>query len=286
MTPKNRLVFCLLVAGFLAANLFVPVAMNHASPHDLVDFAAIFCCGGLAAEVCLLAIWSVLAAEPITSRIPKTLTLLIVGWLAWIGGLRWTRETIPVEDTWITAAVGLETFSLVSLSLLIFRWRMQRRIHHVTSPAVTGHSRVQFSIGQLLTWTTIVAVILVVGKLVMPPGSFTRLPSSRELLWISGPVMLIAFYLGLLVFSCFMITLEEKMQGGWLIALLFNFFLVPFFVILVVSGFAGGPASSEILFVVYAATSGVIFTTIGSLLVVRSCGFRLRRTEFAAAPSE
>ena len=116
--------------------------------------------GGLLAQPCLLAVWAALIRRPFFPP-PKAL------FFARAGGAGGSLEHAPCR--WRTSAevikglaASLGAVLLCTLLLAVVRWRMRWQIGHGRGGEVS--SGLQFSLRQLLAWTTAIAIILAMAR--------------------------------------------------------------------------------------------------------------------------
>lgn len=235
--------------------------------------------GAFLAQVGLLAAWAALGRERIFSRLPKTIGLLaLVGLTETIGETTGAVQGPPSGDFFVLA--GTE-FVVVWVVLAAFRWWFGWRIG-VGTPPRKGSStgRAQFTIRDLLVWTVAAALVLGWGVWVLPnlPGEGPNLPFLALAIGVPCTLLVVPsvrFALG---------ERRRKLFLAWLVVV-----------------WAAIPCVFAVLIRDYAVTAfeiagsiatGVCVLTVGSLLVLRRSGVRLRRRGKdeprppAVAPSE
>lgn len=244
---------------------------------DNLVFTAI---GALVAQVCLLGIWCGLSQQAIKYRLPVTAALVLIGACSYCLGLQlpdWgsTDSGLPTEVAFVLAGAAFGMFALLQIPLWLVRRSTQSRIAiPETARFEDSLSGRQFSVGYLMLWTTLVGVLLVIVRNVLPERSEGGL-SSSDLVDI---VMLILVYIGLsslLCIPCVWIALPERPHIGASMVLCGAFIAGPllslFFTIMIV----GRSDVGQLLTGVAYFEAGLTGTTLAVLLVLRSLGYRV-----------
>lgn len=287
MNARNRIVIGLLAFNFLLADIFLPVLFSKAESQS-ASFVLSFLFGGLLAQVCLLAIWVVFAAEPLALRLPRTATFLVLTWAALTSGVRMAAQgNLPPQAVLDSGCIGGAIFLFVSLALLVMRRFTRRRIKHVDAPLPSLAARVQFSIANLLTWTALTGIILATVRLVLPPEELNFVWFKVEWIPFAFYTVLMGGVIVLFAVPCLMVTLDGKPCGGWLSVLAVIFGLLPLLLVALLCVLMGARDSdivSRMIVMLYAFCGGIVVTLLGCLALVCQCGYRFRRAEFPTAP--
>jgi hypothetical protein len=170
-----RLLAILLIAATLLVDLVVVssvVAMHPIVPADWWHPAVVALIALCMAQVGLIAIWTGFADRSLPWRILVLALTIGLGTrlLAWTTGPHSDIEhAFMVNDlTWLLLGQSL----VIVASLCAIRLRGVRLVRadngHPSKPVAPRRSRLQFSLGYLLSWITVVAVILGLAQYTLP----------------------------------------------------------------------------------------------------------------------
>jgi hypothetical protein len=231
---------------------------------QLLMWASVAYLGLVGTETLLLGMWVGLAAV----RWWVKLAGLVAG-LAWIECLALAplpRPRLTGDDLndllFLTGAVGVPVL-VVGVSCALFRWcfvRGEWRPHWSPRPV---SAEMQFTLRSMITLTVAIALLLALGRIVQWIAPMYEVPT----LFLFMFPLLALMASGMLVWAALgqgqaIVRVPMVLVGITLLGLLPPYYM-------------GGP---PFRFLVWPAlTSLVAVCTVGSLLVIRSCGFRLVR---------
>lgn len=221
----------------------------------------------LMSQVALLAMWAALGNAPDRNMI-ATLLLATMGLLFGIGHAAATRILIrPDQRLWgfaffLLAPLYFALFGTLCVQALSLPWRMLRSLG-IEVCDVNDETRYaseapfQFTLGQAFTWTTIIAMLFAIGRLV----TFTGLLTFGAVILLQVAVMLLAGWA----------TLSRQDVRPRLFVLLVAALILG----VLPPYYARGDMRDFGFYIAIAVGYAAILS--GSLLVFRSCGYRLVR---------
>jgi hypothetical protein len=257
--PTQRGRFIALVAAHMLLGLAMALFALSLRGKDAPEWQAIWFMALVCSEVLLLGAWAGLSA----ARLWKKALGLLAGtvWLGFLGASPASPGTPGVFPE-VLAAVSMPTLA-VALLFGGSRWvfaRMERRADWQPRPLA---EEVQFSLRSLIGLTILVALLLSLGRAVQWLEA-----SNSSFLLVVGVLVLVAVLAAvILVWACLgdgrlLARLPLMVMAMAALGLVFPFYL-------------GGP---EWRYVVWPAMLILMAVYAGaSLLVVRSCGYRLVR---------
>jgi hypothetical protein len=281
---QRRTLLLMLLALFALLN----VAFNHAGPTlDLVgpQDSAHMMLGGFFAQACLLAVWAALGRQPLARRVPGALGVAALLGLSASWGE--ARHRLDDAEGFISATLMMVLVGLQAMLLIPWRRCFQWRIH--TSADASCSQSSQFSLKQLLLWTTAAAVILALARAiglrhVATVSDLTRLAAESSICLIVAVVCLP------LVIPGIALILGNRKRGraaAWLAVAIVVSTVALFLTLLLLFnsepwteaawGAAGGSVGIE---------AGFLAALLLGLMVARLCGFRLSRGASDAMASE
>lgn len=254
----------MLVAGHIVAGLMLtwPAgAERWPGPAEVAQAAILF------ADAGLLGVWGALGETRLWWRL--TLVPLATAWLMMVTLAGVSNAQIEIEEiVGLSLLIGWPTVLL--LLVLIGLRHSHRRLQVVHSlEASTACEGFQFTIRHLLLTTTIVAVVLAIGK---------NIPHLDEIIVIS---VVLCPCLGLVELAVLWAALGFARP-----ALRLSIALPAAFVVGLVPPFYSGSLRQQgwTTFVAWSCITGLqAAITAGTLLVVRSCGYRLASRKANAA---
>lgn len=216
------------------------------------------------AQVCLPAIWAALAEQPLSMRLPRVVGLVAVLMIT----TAWAVSRGQEGDTYLLAlpvpVIGLVIFAPLLLVRWLFGWRIALPEEHCS----VDQRAMQFSLLQLLAWIGSTAVLLAWSKCVLPDGMTLEGACNAEFMSqvLLGAAIEAVLGLPILIPSVGLV-LARKNRGwfalGFLIAMslhtaIFFYFMASYTLVAAVEG-------------------GFLSVLLGTLLVLRLCGYRLLR---------
>jgi hypothetical protein len=281
MTPWQRRT---LLGMLIALAALLNVAFNYAGPSlDLVldgdsTFAML---GGLFAQACLLAAWVALGRQPLATRVPQALGVAaLLGLAAAWGEARHSLEGGEglSSATFMVFVAGIQAVLLLPWRRY-WKWQLHTADHLVSAPSS------QFSLRQLLLWTTAVAMILAVGRAIglRHDASFADLAEVALNTFISLIVAAVCLPLAIPSISLILGGGKRVRATLWLVAVVIGSTLALFLTALVFDWLVNsGPWDSAVQDAVNCSVSlqaGFVGTLVLGLIVARLCGIRLSRGE-------
>lgn len=217
----------LVVVIALVANLFVPSVFRGSGPAFVVG-VIIF--SGLISQPALLAIWAVFGIEPVAKRISRVSGIFLLGWFSWMLGVAMAGPSISAGDAIITAlfSIGLQT--LLAVAVRLYRWR-SNQVLCLGNSCPTPVAPFQFSVKQILAWTTIVAVALVLFRGLF--GINTSMGSMRGLAPLLGMGLLFSLEISLVTISSLELCLGQQAKVFWFALLCGSQLIFPIVVFIV-----------------------------------------------------
>ena len=117
----RRTTLLAIALGALVCNLYLP--QQFSDVENVAAFMLAVALGGAAvAQICLLAIWAALGAQPATLRVPMTVSLLTLGICSYLVGLQ-RAEVLDPEVVVVFTGFSVLLFGVVQLPLWIARAR-------------------------------------------------------------------------------------------------------------------------------------------------------------------
>ncbi len=238
--------------------------------------------GAYLALPCLFAIWVALAKQPLTVRLPRAVAFAaLLGLMGTWGHVRNTPERKPDIDF---PLILLSVSALQAMPLALLRWWYGWHLRVEGDDDSQG--RVQFGISQLLVWTATTAVLLGLAGWIVSDWRAVG-ESLRQARWLGaaiGVLIVSVLSLPLLIPSVgFMLGVgRRKSFGIWLLAVAIFVSVAPLATSLLAfsMGVISGVPVTDVAIASLAVLpllAGFLFGLLGSLLVIRLCGFRLVR---------
>lgn len=211
MTGKQRtIVLVAMIAVLALLNLCVPPLFERAYS-DAAMYAAFVLAGGLVSQVCVLATWAALGAQPAPLRIPLSLGALALGTFAYLAGLQWMDSGLPLDVAIVIGGAALLGFLAMQCPLWLVRLRTRMRIDRFDAqPLTADQEKGQFGLRHVLLWTTLISVALVIGKAAMPTGSLARDTPWFEIAFV---LLICGTFVTLLGIPCIWIVLGDRKRG-------------------------------------------------------------------------
>ena len=254
-----------IVVGLLLAHLLLGVGAAWLGTWGPWATSYVLAFGGLVCgQVVLLGIWSGLASKTWGVRIAGLVCgSFYISTVCAIGGGR-TKDSL-IEDSLILACLVCVTASMIGLLFMALHRYRGIAVAYSNETEVRRSAPIQFTMMQLLSVTTVISVLLGSGRVIRSLGG--------ESLGIG--VLLIAFVICGCVMAC---LVAWAGLGHGHISLRFATVLVIGFVVgLLPPYFLGGPWWRFLTWPGLVVATGIV--AVLSLLVVRSCGYRLVRMD-------
>ncbi len=277
----------LLLAYFLV-DLAIPFTFEFRTPH-----AAVALLGLCAGQLTLIAIWAALAPGSVLLRLPWALSLGTLMWYGLILGNH-LRAALSASvfgmrgrffEPWLLQrpeALTLGVMVLISVTLLqvpfwlmnlVFRWKL------VWAEDPHGLKRHQFSLRHLIAGTILFAILLAIGREIMPKSGTLALVAERETWQLFFVALSVATALVSLPAATLVVVGAQRrllLTLGWVVyTILLSIVEYSLFSLLLGSPPASQQAESRltILLLQFAHGGSVIV----SLLVLAFAGLRLAR---------
>ncbi len=247
--------------------------------------------GGLLAQPCLLAVWAALIRRPFFQRVPEALFFAALVGLVEVWNMHRAAGEHSAEVIEGLAA-SLGAVLLCTLLLAVVRWRMRWQIGHGRGGEVS--SGLQFSLRQLLAWTTAIAIILAMARWIArgEPADNASSSGMQEMVLLTACAIFLPALCLPTVLACIGLVLADGRRVAFAVWAVFAAAMAPvvFYSTALLVAFlvlsSGGLNETIIDLVVYAGwfEIGFLGVLLGSLFVLRVCGYRLERGRIAAVP--
>ena len=239
--------------------------------------------GAIFALPCLFAVWAALARQPLTVRLPRAMgCVALLGLMGTWGCIRNRPEGKPDID-FLLMILSITCIQAMAIALLRRRYGWQVRVEGDVEGDDGSSGRVQFSIRQMLVWTTVTAALLALASCIVSDWRSVG-ESLREAKWLGatiGVLVLSALSLPLVIPSVGLALGDGRRRrfAVWLLVMVVPVVLATCLLVFGI-GLFDGATFSEALFAsltVILVPAGFLVALLGSLLVARFCGFRLVR---------
>ncbi len=285
MTPTLRRILLVMHLGLWA---FVLVALNPIGTPAGKSMLLSACVnytwiGAIFAMPSLFAVWAALAQQPLTMRLPRAMgCAALLGLMGTWGASRNIPEGKPEID-FLLMILSITCVQAMALALLRRRFGWQVRVKGDVEGDDGSPDRAQFSIGQMLVWTTATAALLALASCIVSDWRAVG-ETLRQANWLAatiGVLVLSALSLPLVIPSVGLVlgVGRRRRFAVWLLVMVVLMEMATCLLIFSI-GLASGATSSDALFaslMVILIPAGFLVALLGSLLVVRLCGFRLVR---------
>ncbi len=238
----------------------------------------------------LLAVWAGLSGRRLAVRWPQAIGLAACLELVvlWASQRHRDAYSIGLEYMVVTVGVVVVFGALLGIVRLRYGWRIV--LGRDAQGAATTHG--QFSLGQLMLWTAVVAGVLALGRWMTPEG-----PGASD--WSKAGLMLLnALVVGMVslpLVTCCVGAVLRKSDREWFIVwavgaavIALAALVIVMMVVAWIFDSSAGDAGVEGAALAGLAGAGMIVTLVAGLVVLRLCGYRLVRgeAEVAAAADE
>ena len=266
--PAARLgAYILLVAFHVCTAVVLAAIPRDSYPDETEIFLGI---GIITAQASLLGCWAGLGPWRFAVRIPSSLGAAMLLWLVMYVFLVEIGGPNGVEAIVFSALLVFAQYTLVASAGFLLRrstGRWLARNDHQPSSAVSSR---QFSIKQMMLWTTGIALLLAIGRFLVPDTfQFGRIDEEMVVAFL----MLAAFSLAT-VLPALLLSMLDRLP--WIVAAVV---LVPITGLVTALEFVAfvlllGPGGEIWIFLVMNAS--ILITIVATQGVMRLCGYRLR----------
>lgn len=267
------LVFLSLVLA--ATNIVVPSLLNHLDDNPVAGFLFGLCI----AEVNLIALWGVMAPGRFLLRLPWAGALLTIMWYTLVIGNNLSEMSFQLHDALQLGLVLLLCLPAAMVPLafvrLYFGWRIQRR--------ADVEVREQISFTLLLGGMTLLAVLLGMGRAVLPATELRISPLEPELIFLLAAV--VGFNLLQTTPAIWVAFLPWRIAGAYAASAIAYAVVLSVAEIGVISLVLGAPPNFvEILMIFTSMNLAQILLVLGTLVSLRLLGFKLMRPGAGVSP--
>jgi hypothetical protein len=266
---QRRIVLGLL-AGLLLTWLVVFFPMGNGDTDSPIPWYLAWI-GSWLAQASLPAIWATMASQPLSVRLPRALGVAAVLTLATVWAT--ARSEFSLYEIDLTTALIVVTVPLTLLGpLSLVRWWPGWRIGLPETPIPDGRRTTsQFSIRQLLVWTAATAALLAWAKCLMPRGA-TFQADIPENLFLGA--LFAAAHLPIILAGAGLV-LADRRRLKFAISLPIATILSGAGLMCLFTWWPQRAVWSEAAQQVACLVGGFLIALLGTLLVVRLCGYRL-----------
>jgi hypothetical protein len=286
---ERRIVLGLLIGVHLFAATLSPSNVDSHWIHwDFIQAS------GWLTALFLAAAWGALSSRPIAKRLPEAIGLaafigIAVEWGTPANGLPWKSSPL-----WLVVVTALLPMLAMLFPLLLFRKFRGWRIRLASEPAAVGRGRLQFSIGQILLWTTAIGVLFGIARWIDPERmQIVESVEYEDLLMYSAMISIVMLFFLPVFVCCTGAILSERRRrrfAFWMVLIVPLSMLLLFATMLTIMYFENGRAMNDVLeemvdggIVCAAIVLSMAAATIGTTIVLRCCGYRLVRLPKNAA---
>ena len=277
MSPRQRRIVLALGLGFMGFFATLQPSCGGFEPFEL-PWAYVWFGNVLLGQPCLLAVWAAFSRQPLAVRLPRALGLSALLSLL----LAWSQRHTPA----VSVSSGIDTCALVvslflefTLLLTFVRWRFGWRIERLSQTVAEPEAANQFSLQQLLTWTTgAAAVLALVRWLDQESPDWYSLAAYTTILSLMGSIYLLC------VVPCLGCVLSRTSQRRFAVWALFTAVLGA------ILQYAASLASDHLGMSLNLDWGTIVFldvcyvlTVVAGLGVFRLCGYHLIRGTAALA---
>jgi hypothetical protein len=288
---ERRIVLGMLIGVHLFAAMLSPVNIDSQWIHW--DFLQ---AGAWLTALFLAAAWGALSSRPIAKRLPEAIGLAAFVGLAVEGGTPQNGGPWHSSPLWLVVVTALLPMLAMLLPLTLFRKFRGWRIRLANEPTTSGRSRLQFSIAQVLIWTTAIGVLFGIARWIDPTRIQTVESVEYEDILMYSVFISIIMLFFLPVFVCctgsILSETRRRRFAFWTILIVPLSMVLLFATMLTITYFENGRAISDALEEVVdcgtvsaAIVLSMVAATLGTTLVLRCCGYRLVRVS-KNAPAE
>lgn len=283
----------IVIGLLLGVHLFAAGALNYlALPVDDATLWPFLWLGIFAAQPALLAVWTVFGSEPLVVRAQRSLGCLAVLSLTILWGIWRNHGGYLSADGAGSIILPFSQFSLLLLPLALLRRRRGWRMGRLASAAETAPREFQFTIRRILAWTGAAALVIGAGVYLFrdanrnPDLNLGNLGAEQLVL-----MMVMGFISGIAtlpIVFCLGTALADRKRGRFALATLFSAGLT--------AGTIGAllwwtwPSNPQAMPPVMLQTSAIVLSfylvSLGTLTILRGCGFRLLGTKQSAPAAE
>ncbi len=280
---QRVVVFSVVIAFFVCANIIGPWLISNSYPSDFMEYCAFFASGGLVAEACLLATWLALGTLALKYRLPLTVALLLVAACSFVIGLQLAEGGMPLDVAVIIIAAAFALYCCMQVPLWVMRAIARQRIGLPdTGSLTTRQDSTQFGLRYLLACTAAVGVLLVIVKHSLPEEPMTGDAPWAEIL---GAICVFMAFSGLIWLPCVWLPLTHERRILWAVWLaIVGIGGPPAVYAGLTVMFGPAPDAVEIITAIFLFGLGVGGTTFLVLLVARFLGYRLVAASSLAGP--
>ncbi len=245
--------------------------------------------------LCLAAIWGGLSSRPIAMRLPEA-----VGFAAFLGiAIEWGSSSAnPSKSSplWVVLLTALLPMLVILLPLALFRKFRRWRLCMMDEPTVAGKRRLQFSLRQVLIWTTGAGILFGLARWIGPERMQNVEPFDAEevVMYAVLMSMLVLFFLPVFVCCAGSVLGESRRRFAFWTIILAPLSAVLLFATLISvvyfqEGFSGmnlWEEAADCGLVSFWMIVSFVASAFGSLIVLRYCGYRLVRLQKGSAAGE
>jgi hypothetical protein len=282
MKWHSWLIIAGLTLGFLALDVVSAWGWS-AFYGDVWEFLIAALLGLTVGQVNLNAIWAALAPGRVLLRLPWSIFLATLMWYALVLGNRtryWWDEFFSIYSSNMDMGDAIVLGLVILAGVIVLQaplWGMSRGFGWRLTPPASAQEASderQFHLKHLIAGTLLAAVLLGLGRVVLPTDDWGRPQLERELT-VLLPAMLIVNLI--VVVPCIWIAFVRwRFLALWSCAWLAWATLVSLLEIAILSAILGPPPDDVwITFTLFNLAQGVC--VIAALLVLRGAGFRLSR---------
>jgi hypothetical protein len=279
--PAHPITFVLLIVLFTLANLLMPGLFWHVGDEGMGFNAAVFCFGGLTAQVCVLAIWGAMAANPAKYRVPISVGLVLVVGCSYCLGLQlpdYPDSDMPLTIALFLLGLGLVMYACLFVLLWILRRLVQKRIAVPSETLRQPHARPsgQFGLRYLLMCPVALSGIIILLQYSLPRHAAPFGNLARLLEFLVGAFAFIAFS-ALICIPCVWLVLADKRRWPWAVGLGIVWLGGPWLIMTLLRSTYPLPPGAFVDAVVNATAfgSGMMVTTLLVLFIMHFLGYRL-----------
>ena len=204
--PKTRLESRVLFFAFVLLTITGFLGLDVLTPFCLGSIWGTFLIIVVVAQLTLICVWGTLVEGTFLIRLPMTILLLVISWIAFCLGTYVARGNLSSAEVLGIGLVWNIGFAFSYVPLQIAAWQFGWRIR-LDRKNQSEHQTGSYAIRDIMLSTAIVAVILVIGRQLIP----NEWPLWSEVLRVSG------LNYGLFVLFIFsMISLIVKLPCIWI----------------------------------------------------------------------
>lgn len=255
----------ILVAAHMGVALLLTILFKNIREESPFFFGI----GVITAQASLLGCWAGLGPWRIVVRIPASLGLATLLWLAMFVVIIELGAPNGAEAIVMSALLTLSQYVLITLAGLLIRrstglWLARNDDH--PSSAASSH---QFSIRQMLVWTTGTALLLATSRFLVPD----TLQFGGLELWMILLFFMLAIFSLATVLPALLLPMLNQLP--WIAAAVLLILITGLVTGIEIGAFAliGEGGDGEVFLLI---NIGILFTTIVTQGIMRLCGYQLR----------